>query len=342
MNFRIVVDFSHLAYRNWCTTGELSTNAPTEEQREKTGVIFGVVRSLRMLCDKYKPTEVIFAADRGRSFRKDILVEYKASRGAKTEEEARNRDDFYEQCEKCEAVLESLGVPVVGVDQMEADDICAIICEKIPFDGRNIVVSGDKDLLQLVSPRTMYFHPLYDKMVAHDGARIADGISSEQLGEFWAKNKIIDPYTFTYKSEKLRKGVPFERWMLYRAMVGDHSDELPGIPGIGETTAFNIVSNCGSIEEVIQQKDTLPGLNKRQREALKEDDLRLQYNLIDLKLVTEFDQVPQILQVINNARLKCRRDIKMFERFLIRYQMSSISSDLTKFLRNIPCAVLTA
>jgi 5'-3' exonuclease len=324
----LIIDLNHLAYRNWCTNGTLSTTSG-----EKTGVAFGVLRSLRLLCDSFHPSQVVFCRDVGSSFRKEMLASYKASRAPQTDQEKSEKQDFYNQLDQTVALLECLGLPVMWYDGLEADDLCAIICKHFPKLGDNIVVSGDKDLLQLVNSDNKYYHPLYNKLVSLSGCKLPQDIS--KFAEVWGHNKEIHPDVFTYKSEKLSKCVPFDRWLLYRSLVGDSSDELKGINGIGEVTALKIVSECADIKEIMSKKDHLTFLSQRQKEALTESELLLQFSLIDLNLVSESGVIEEVLQALKNQS-NPKRNEDSFCKLLIRYQMTSIVSDIHNFLKNIP------
>jgi 5'-3' exonuclease len=327
MSTRLVIDYNHLAHRNWAVNGHLSSKAG-----ERVGCVFGVLKSLRMFCDRFQPSEVIFCRDMGKSFRRELLESYKGSRGTDlTPEQVAEADDRFEQFEKTEAMLETLGLPVIGIDSIEADDLCAILSKRLP-NGVTIVISGDKDLLQLVDQSTKYYNPGYDKLVSLTGWRPQPG---EDFSYKFNREKEVHPDAFTRKSEGIIGGVDFSKWTLYRALVGDSSDELSGIKGIGPVAAMKILPACQSWQEVVQKKATL-GLSARVQEQLTEQNLGLQVALIDLDLIANSSQAEEILPTIREKMERRPADLQTFRRLLIKYDMNSILVDQRLFLKNIP------
>ncbi len=330
---KLIIDYSHLAYRNYSINGELQTTSG-----EKSGVVFGILRSLRSLCNKFKPDLVVMCSDVGRSFRKDMIESYKASRVVKTEKERLNKEDYYKQLADTSEVLKSLGIPVVGIEGLEADDICAIICKKLTQEAdHNIVVSGDKDLLQLVSDHTDYYNPNYDKLVSLSSHPISEEIDKVEFSRYWATHSTIHPETFTYKSEKIGKSIPMNVWLLYRSLVGDSSDELSGIKGIGPVTAQKLVTKYKTIEEILSEKSKDTSMNLKMKESLNEEDLRLQYKMIDLDLITESKQTDSIPDYIQSVVAESSRDIELFNGFLVKFQLTSVMAEARQFLSIIPC-----
>lgn len=325
----LIFDYNHLAYRCFCVNDTL-----VNSEGQKTGVSFGVLRSLRALCDKFKPDRVIFCMDSGSSFRKSIIESYKGSR-------AKNRDpdqkkDYYEQLSNTVELLTSLGVPVVKYTGLEADDLCALCSKLIYPSNHNVIVSGDKDLLQLVDDHTDYYYPFYEKLVSLSGTQFSGGFSSDDFSKVWSKNEIVHPEVFTLRTEKCDKSIQFNKWILYRSLVGDSSDELTGIKGIGPGTAQKIVEVCGSVDEVIQQKDSFTFLNKRQKEALTLEELKLQYNIINLQLVCSFPQIDSVVESLKDQSKCASRNMDLFKQFITKYQFNSILIELNQFIRNIP------
>ena len=327
----LIFDFNHLAYRCFCVNDTLITSSG-----EKTGVLFGILRSLRSLCDKFKPDFVVFCRDLNKSFRKDILESYKGSRGKNQSQEV--KEDYYNQINLTIEVIQTLGVPVVGYSNLEADDLCALCSRKI-FSGEsdyNIIISGDKDLLQLVNQNTDYYYPFYEKLISLSGAQFEGNFNSTEFPKFWALNKKIHPESFVLKSEKSPNKIPFDRWLLYRSLVGDSSDELSGIKGIGGTTAQKIVAECSSITEVIEKKESMSFLNKRQKESITKEELQLQHNLINLDLICKYPGIDDVIIDMKNQFKLPSRNVDLFNNFLTKYQFFSIQIELNQFLKNIP------
>src|SRR6267142_5060459 len=144
---RLVVDLNHLAFRNWAANESLATS-----KGELTGAIFGTLKSLMALSEQFKPVQIIGVRDSPAPFRRNIYPAYKANRLREnsTPDEMRARENFDNQIEKLERVLAGLGVPVLGVEEFEADDLAALVAHGIAFAGTTILVSGDRDFVQLV------------------------------------------------------------------------------------------------------------------------------------------------------------------------------------------------
>lgn len=331
----LVFDFNHLAWRNFFSNRELIT-----KKGEGTAVPFGILRSLKMMCDKFKPVRVIMCKDKGKSWRRSAIPDYKSHRDEKDEKEKEERKEFYRQLSKTEAILESLGVPVVSYDTLEADDLCALASG--PFRMENeyvIVVSGDKDLFQLVSEDTGYFHPHYGVLVSLDGWKAEPDLDEAEFKKRFNREKIVHPDTFTLRSEKLGSSIPQDRWLLYRALVGDSADNLPGIPGIGPKMAKKIVDVAGTpeeIEEAIRDKR----LKGKKIEAIQAKEVALQQAIIDMNfLIEDHDLLSTVKESFyESAYNPIPANKLIFESFLKELELYSILKSISSFVKNIPNA----
>ena len=224
---------------------------------ENTSAVYGVAQFLLRLYERYRPGYVGWVHDAGTSFRHEVFPEYKATR-EKLDEEL--QQDFDRSVERVEELLAAFHVPVIAHPGYEADDVIATLAtraleQSIPA----VVVSGDKDLYQLVAPGISLLNP----------GRGGPAAVEEQ----W-----VDP---TNAAERL--GVPPERVVDYLALVGDSSDNIPGVKGIGDKTARQLIERYGDLESILAHAGEVTA--KRAREALlaEADNARLSRRLVTVR-----------------------------------------------------------
>ena len=214
----ILVDGSSYLYRAFHAMPALANS-----RGEPTGAVYGVTNMLRRLLADYD-TEymaVVFDA-RGRTFRDDIYPEYKANRPPMP-------DDLSNQIEPIHAIVRALGLPLIQVEGVEADDVIGTLARAAAAEGRDAVVStGDKDMAQLVDGHVQLVDTMKDAVIDRDAVVAKFGVTPEQ---------IVD----------------------YLALVGDTSDNIPGVPGVGPKTAAKWLQEYGSLEQVVVHADKVPG-----------------------------------------------------------------------------------
>jgi len=224
---------------------------------ENTSAAWGVVNFLLRLQTKYQPDYLLWILDAGDSFRTQRYAEYKSTR-AKLGEEL--RADFDLALEQVGALLAAFRVPVLAVPGYEADDVIATIARREAAAGRQIViVSGDKDFHQLVGPRIALLNP---------GRGGPAGVEEHWVDE---------------RNARERLGVPPQQVPAYLALVGDTSDNVPGVKGIGEKGAVQLLQQYGDLESLLTRATEIAG--KRPREALQQyaAEARLSLELVTLK-----------------------------------------------------------
>ncbi len=220
-----------------------------------TNAVYGLANMLRKVIREEQPDAVVVAADPpGPSFRKETYAEYKAGRDAQPE-------DLSAQFPVARELLEAFGLPVLEVQGFEADDVIASVVAAAPDDLEVAIVSSDKDLMQLASDRVVLLDTMKDR-------RIGPAEVEERFG------------------------VPPEKLLDVRALVGDSSDNIPGVPGIGEKGAAKLIGEWGTLENLIAHAPDVKA--KRAREALHEyaDQARLSKELATLR-----DDVPLKIDV---------------------------------------------
>jgi DNA polymerase-1 len=229
---------------------------------ENTSAAWGIVNFLLRLQSKYQPDYLVWVLDAGDSFRTQRYPEYKSTR-AKLGEEL--QADFDLALEQVSALLAAFRVPILAVPGYEADDVIATLARRESAAGRQVViVSGDKDFHQLVGPRIALLNP---------GRGGPAGVE-----EHW-----VDERNATERLGVAPRQVPD-----YLALVGDSSDNVPGVRGIGEKGAVQLLQQYGDLETLLARAAELPG--KRAREALQQQvaEARLSLELVTLKTDVPF------------------------------------------------------
>jgi DNA polymerase-1 len=224
---------------------------------ENTSAVYGVAQFLLRLYQRYRPGYVGWVHDAGTSFRHEAFPAYKATR---EKLDAELQQDFDRSVERVEQLLAAFHVPVIAHAGYEADDVIATLATRaaeraIPA----VVVSGDKDLYQLVSPGISLLNP----------GRGGPAAVEEQ----W-----VDP---SNAAERL--GVPPDRVVDYLALVGDSSDNIPGVKGIGDKTARQLIDRYGDLESILAHAGEVTA--KRAREALlaEAENARLSRRLVTVR-----------------------------------------------------------
>lgn len=233
---------------------------------ENTSAAWGVVNFLLRLQNKYRPDYLVWVLDAGDSFRTARYPGYKSTRTKLGEE---LQADFNLAIEQVSALLAAFRIPVLAVPGYEADDVIATLGRREAAAGRQVViVSGDKDFHQLVGPRIALLNP---------GRGGPAGVE-----EHW-----VDEQNATE-----RLGVPPKQVPDYLALVGDTSDNVPGVRGIGEKGAVQLLHEYGDLETLIARAAEIPA--KRAREALQQQVAEAR---LSLELVTLRTDVPLTLEL---------------------------------------------
>ncbi len=242
-----ILDAYGLIYRAYFA---LVTHPLTNAKGENISALVIFFRNIISLLKKYKPAFLAAAFDsRTPTFRHEMYKEYKATR-------QKTPDDLHAQVPWIEEVLTALGVPVLRVDGFEADDIIATVAKKCGEAGRGCrILSGDKDLLQLVTDTCFEMQP--DKA---NGGWETDGIDEV----------------------KAKWGLGPEGILDYLSLVGDSSDNVPGVKGVGDKTALKLLSQYGSLDGIYAHADEIKGaLGNKVRDG--KDDAYFSQKLIRLR-----------------------------------------------------------
>jgi DNA polymerase-1 len=224
---------------------------------ENTSAALGIVNFLMRLREKYRPDYVAWVNDAGTSFREQRYADYKSTR-EKLDNELQS--DFNRSLQRICDLLEAFGIPLIAIKGYEADDVIGTLAAAGAERGLQVViVSGDKDFYQLVGPRVALLNPGRGGPAAVDETWVDEGNASERLG--------VEP----------RQVVDF------LALVGDASDNIPGVKGIGEKGAQKLLAEYGDLDTILARAADIPA--KRPREALlsQADNARLSRELVTIQ-----------------------------------------------------------
>jgi len=230
---------------------------------ENVSAAFGFFRSLFQLWDRYSPSAFAAVFDSSvPTFRHEMYDLYKANR-------QKTPEDLHSQIPMVEEILKLLGVPTLRADRYEADDIIATVAARCRAEGRQCyIVSGDKDLLQLVGGSVRALRPDRDQ-----GFVI---VGPAEVEAEW--------------------GVPPERILDYLSLTGDASDNIPGVPGVGDKTALKLLSEFGSFDAIWERLAEVKPDGLRKKLETGRDSAMLSRKLVTLAYdaplsVSSFDEL---------------------------------------------------
>ncbi len=188
-----------------------------------TGAVFGFLSILLRLIKEQQPTHIAAAFDlKGPTFRHEMYDGYKATRKPMDEE-------LRQQVEPLKSLITAMGIKIVSMQGYEGDDILGTLAKR--FDDECIIVTGDRDSFQLVSPTTRVF---------------------------WTKRGVTDIEVYD-EARLLQDGFTTSQFIDYKALMGDASDNIPGIAGVGEKTAKALLAEYGSLDSVLEHAAEIKG-----------------------------------------------------------------------------------
>lgn len=236
-----LVDGSSYIFRAYFAIRHLSNS-----KGEATNAVYGFTNMLISLLRDEKPDKIAVIFDnKAPTFRKQLYPEYKANRAAMPE-------DLVPQIPLIKEVVSAFNLPVLEMPGYEADDIIATLARRYAAQGQNVtVVTGDKDLMQIVDDHVQLLDTMKNKVSRRD--------------------EVIE-----------RFGVPPEQVLDVLGLAGDSSDNVPGVPGIGEKTASQLIQEFGSIENLLENVDKVKGKKRQENLRTYADQARLSKQLVDL------------------------------------------------------------
>ncbi len=233
---------------------------------ENTSIARGAHDFLKRLIDKHKPEYLGWVHDAGLSFRHERYPAYKATRERL---EPAMQADFDTGVERITQILEAFQIPVLSLEHYEADDVIGTLAKQAAAKGVNaVIVSGDKDFVQLIDEGIWILNPWHGR----------PGFTTEK----W--------YDLANASERL--GIPPNRVVDYLALLGDTSDNIPGVKGIGEKTAHALIEKWGPLESILEHVSEVEPT--RARNALTEFAAN---GVLSKELVTIKEDLPMVLDL---------------------------------------------
>ncbi|PMK01063.1 DNA polymerase I, partial [Vibrio sp. 10N.261.55.A7] len=242
------------AYPDSMTNGEIPTNA-----------IYGVVNMLRSMMRQFSSERIAVIFDaKGKTFRDDMYPEYKANRPSMP-------DDLRSQIEPLHNVIRAMGLPLISIPGVEADDVIGTLASQASKLGMPVLIStGDKDMAQLVDGNVTLINTMTNVVMDTEG--------------------VVEKF-----------GVPPELIIDYLALMGDKVDNIPGVPGVGDKTATALLQGIGSIEKIYENLDDIAALGFRGSKTMakklidNKDNADMSYKLATIKLDVELEETPESL-----------------------------------------------
>jgi len=254
-----LLDGHALAYRAYFALTKGSSTAFTTHSGEPTAGVFGFTSILLRLLEQDHPDYLAVTFDTGKTFRDDLFPDYKGTR-------AKMPEDLRPQMERIRQIVDAFNIPRLEMEGYEADDILGSLSRRLAAEGFGVkIITGDRDLLQLVNERILVNLP---------GKSLAD-----------AKD---------YFSRDVQEllGVKPEQVVDYKALVGDKSDNIPGVAGIGEKTASTLLNTYGTLDEIFTHIDEISESLRKKLEANKENaylSQKLATIVTDLQIKLDMD-----------------------------------------------------
>ena len=260
----ILVDGSSYLYRAYHIPAFASL---TNSAGEPTGAMYGVLNMLRSLILQYQPTHVAVVFDaKGKTFRDELFEDYKSHRPPMP-------DDLRAQIEPLHEMVRAMGLPLMAVSGVEADDVIGTLAREAESMGRPVLIStGDKDMAQLVTP----------------GITLINTMTNTILGP----EEVVTKY-----------GVPPELIIDFLALMGDASDNIPGVPGVGEKTAQALLQGLGGLDTLYGEPEKIATLSFRGAKTMaakleqNKDLAYLSYKLATIKTDVELELGCEQLEV---------------------------------------------
>lgn len=218
----LIIDGSSYLYRAFHTYPEFMTNG-----KIKTNAIFGTTNMIQWTIRNYSSDKVVVVFDdKGTNFRHEMYPEYKANRSKAPEA-------LKQQIDPLHNVIKSMGIPLLCVPDVEADDVIGTLAKQASRDGQKVLIStGDKDMAQLVDDNIMLINTMTNE---------------------WMDSKGVND----------KFGIPPELIIDYLAIVGDNVDNIPGVAGVGDKSALVLLNTLGDLDAIYANVDFIPKMTLR-------------------------------------------------------------------------------
>lgn len=234
-----LIDGHALAYRTYyALTGASGGQRWITQSGEPTAGVYGFTSVLLRLLEQDQPEYLAVVFDKGLTFRDEIFPEYKATREKMPE-------DLRPQIERIREIVRAFGIPILEAEGYEADDVLGTVAHQAADEGVQVyILTGDRDLLQLAD----------------------DHITIQLSGQKLSEAEDYDP-------DKVRAeyGVEVSQFVEYKALIGDKSDNIPGVYGVGEKTAVSLLTKYGNLDEIYKHVQEVSSRFRTKLEEGRED-----------------------------------------------------------------------
>ncbi len=254
----ILIDGHALAYRTYfALTGAGDSSRWMTKTGEPTAGTYGFVSVLFKIMEQDQPDYLAVSFDLGRTFRDDLYADYKGTR-------EKMPDELAVQIERLNELVAAFNIPILTAEGYEADDVLGTVARKAVELGASVkIVTGDRDLLQLA-----------DKHITIN----------------LAGQKLSEATDYGPEEVKARYGLTPKQYIDYKALVGDKSDNIPGVAGVGEKTATELLQKYGSLEKIYKHlNDIAPRFQAKLEAGKASADLSLKLSTIVTNVPIEFD-----------------------------------------------------
>ena len=287
----VLVDGSSYLYRAYHVPNLQNLTTSTGQP---TGAVYGVVNMLKRLLKEEQPSHigVVFDA-KGKTFRHEIYKEYKANRPPMPE-------DLQGQIEPLHEIVRALGLPLISITGVEADDVIGTLTRHAVENGHQVLVStGDKDMAQLVTDNVTLVNTMTNTRMDESGVKEKFGVAPHQ---------IID----------------------YLSLIGDKSDNIPGVPSVGPKTAAKWLNEYESLEEIIKNADAIKGkVGDKLRDHL--DQLPLAKDLTTIRCDLDIDVSEKDLKVRQSDIYKLT---ELYTQLEFKTWLKSLNADVESQITN--------
>ncbi len=290
----ILVDGSSYLYRAFHALPPL-----TNSKGLPTGAVKGVINMMRRLQKDYPESTVVVVFDaKGKTFRDDMYSEYKANRPPMP-------DDLRLQIEPIHNIIQAMGLPMLVIDGVEADDVIGTLAIQAAAIAQPVVVStGDKDIAQLVNQHITLVNTMTNTVLDRAG--------------------VIEKF-----------GVPPELIIDFLALLGDKSDNIPGVPGVGEKTALGLLQGIGSLDAIFQNLNEVARLDFRGAKNMApklEEHKELAYLSYQLATIKTDVEMPEDISQLHNQAPDQARLAELFAELEFKSWVNELSN--TEHLEN--------
>ena len=240
----------------------------TNSKGNPTGAVKGVINMMRRLQKDYPESTLVVVFDaKGKTFRDDIYPEYKANRPSMP-------DELRSQIEPIHNIIQAMGLPMLVIEGVEADDVIGTLALEATAAEQPVIIStGDKDIAQMVNEHITLVNTMTNTLLDREG--------------------VIEKF-----------GIPPELIIDYLALLGDKSDNIPGVPGVGEKTALGLLQGLGSLDNIYARLDEVAALEFRGAKKMApklEEHKELAYLSYTLATIKTDVEMPMPLGELKNS-----------------------------------------